>query len=186
MSSVLELPTTGSVFENSDGGLDVIASQTEDSNFIVIGEKPGEESAADPGDDIVIGGLGFDFISTGEGNDIVVGGAGDDIIDGGAGSDIIRGGEGADIIDGGAGADILIGGEGADIFEFEASDFADGSTDSVLDFEVGDRIIVNGSDAVTLDGNEIKLNGETIINITGGVPDGVTGEFTDDDTFELF
>ncbi|MDJ0744162.1 MAG: calcium-binding protein [Xenococcaceae cyanobacterium MO_167.B27] len=185
MSSVLELPTTGSVFENDGGGLDVIGSQSED-NFIRIGEADGDDSAADPGEDFVLGGLGADIIFTSDGDDLVVGGAGDDIIDGGAGSDIIRGGEGADIIRGGEGADLIIGGEGADIFEFQVSDFADGSTDSVLDFEAGDRIIVNGSDSVTLEGNEIKLDGETIINITGGVPDGVTGEYTDDDTFQLF
>lgn len=185
MSSVLETGVLDILVnnENEDGGLDIIGRPEKD-NFLIIKEKPGTDSAADPGDDIVISGLGFDFISAGDGDDIISGRDGDDIIDGEAGSDIIRGDKGDDIIIGGKGSDILIGGEGADIFEFQLSDFANGEIDSVRDFEAGvDRIRINGVDPslVSIEGDLIKYDGETIISLGTDA----TGA-TDDDTFELF
>jgi Ca2+-binding RTX toxin-like protein len=184
MSSVLEFGSTV-IFEatNEDGGLDIITDPNSD-NFIVISEIEGEASAADPGDDIIIGGGSFDFISASAGDDIIVGRDGDDVIDGDSGSDIIRGGAGDDIIIGGKGSDLLIGGEGEDIFEFQFDDFAAGEVDNILDFETGvDRIRINGIDPslVTVEDNQIKFDGETIISLDGTA----TGD-TDDDTFELF
>lgn len=182
MSSILNLGVPTVLFENSndDGGLDIIAQQSED-NFIII-----SDDSEGVGDDIVIGGNGKDFISASEGDDILLAGDETDLIDGGDGSDIIIGGGGTDFIIGGKGADLAIGGEGADVFEFSAEDFADGEIDSILDFEEGvDRIRINGidPDSVTVDEDSISLNGETIINL--GVSDSGEGA-TDDDTFELF
>ncbi len=189
MSSVLEVGTPDSIIsiENDSSGLDIIGSQTE-SNTIIIGEKPGEESLNNPGADNVIGGSAFDFIKTGDGDDIIMGGGGDDLLYGEAGSDLIRGGEGNDDIIGGEGADDLIGGSGADTFKFALQDFASGEIDTIRDFEVGlDKIIINGidPDLATVEGNMVKYEGETIINLSGDVT-GIQGQATDEDTFELF
>jgi serralysin len=60
-----------------------------------------------------------------------------DMLAGGAGADRLSGGGGADILIDGAGSDTLSGGTGADIFVL----VADGSPDTITDFEVGvDRL----------------------------------------------
>ena len=188
MSSILDFNASSVLFEtpNGNGGLDIVA-QPDSDNFIIISEVEGEASAANPGDDIVIGGNALDFISTSDGDDIIIGNRGDDLIDGGAGSDIIQGRDGDDIIIGGKGSDLLSGGEGEDIFGFNADDFSSGEVDSILDFEAGvDRVQINGvdPDRVTVEGSLIKLDGETIIELNGEA--GTGSGATDEDTFELF
>ncbi len=181
MSSVLETGALDVVFEasNDSSGL-LIKTEPDSSSFITIGELPGEDSAADPGNDVVIGGNEFDFISTGAGDDIIDALSGNDIIDSGSGSDIVRGGFGDDIIDGGTGSDILVGGDGQDIFRFQLEDLEDGAIDRILDFESGVDQFAFGSDIdtdlISLESNLIKYDGETVISAEG----------VDDSDFELF
>ena len=98
-------------------------------------------SAAEAGDDTLVGGLGSDvlhggagadvlygddsqgtgpggndFIDGGADNDLIVGGAGADTLLGGTGNDTLAGAAGNDVLDGGAGTDRLIGGAGNDIY----------------------------------------------------------------------
>ena len=188
MSSVLEFATPDIISSaNGDFGLDVVGDQ-DGQNTIWIGDSNGPINNGVSGDDVVTGGSEFDWIQTGDGDDIIIGGAGDDLLDGGAGSDIIRGGDGADIIIGGSGADNLMGGSGVDEFQFSLEDFVNGEIDSIHDFEVGvDKIIINGIDSglAAIEGNTVKYDGETIINLGGDVT-GIQSDATDDDTFELF
>lgn len=51
-----------------------------------------------------------------------------------------------DTLSGGAGSDILIGGDGADRFVFNS---ASQGVDSIIDFRVGDRIVINRSFGAT-------------------------------------
>ena len=164
MSSVLESQVGEAfVFENADGGLDIVT----DELYTIIGEKPGEASAADPGDDNVLAGGSNNVIYTGVGDDVILGGAGDDII---------ISGDGDDVIIGGAGNDTMIGGEGADTFLYELDHFANGEVDTIVNFESGVDQIIFGADVNTdllsVEDNEVKYDGETII--------------VGDDDFELF
>ncbi|ABZ78461.1 putative outer membrane adhesin like protein [Shewanella halifaxensis HAW-EB4] len=85
------------------------------------------------GNDELIGGSGNDNVQGGEGNDFVIGGIGDDTLNGGIGRDYLSGGQGNDSLDGGA----LNGSDDGerDFFVWE-SDSADGSTDTVLNFNL--------------------------------------------------
>ncbi len=181
MSSVIDFTTTANYFENGENGFDVFDDPNDGTidNIVRISEE---------GDDFVFMSDGDDIILAGAGDDILSGGAGDDILLGQEGSDIIAGGDGDDTIVGGKDADVLEGGAGADLFEFELSDFVDEngdiSVDRILDFERGtDGIIINGADPslVTVEGDLIKYDGETIINLG----EEGTGD-TDSDSFELF
>jgi Ca2+-binding RTX toxin-like protein len=61
----------------------------------------------------------------------------DDILSGGAGNDLLQGSSGDDILEDGAGQDTLSGGAGNDLFVLRS----DGTTDGIIDFELGrDRI----------------------------------------------
>ena len=193
MSSLLEVIGPEPVVQdaNDNGGFNVFADPNEDA-FISMKEIDGAESADDPGDDMIMTGRGFDVVFAGDGDDVMMGGDGADFLHGGDGSDIIRGGTGDDIIIGGQDADIMMGGSGADIFQLSMDHFANGETDTVMDFEVGvDRVQINGIDPtkVTLDGKELKYNGDdgeqTILRLGRDVT-GIQGEGTDEDTFELF
>ncbi|SIT87491.1 type I secretion C-terminal target domain (VC_A0849 subclass) [Yoonia rosea] len=67
----------------------------------------------------------------------LVGTIGNDILQGHDGDDAISGGQGDDILRDGAGADIMSGGSGADVFILSA----DGRTDTITDFTVGEDSI---------------------------------------------
>ena len=93
--------------------------------------------------------------------------------------DILVGGAGDDILIGGRGNDTMTGGDGADIFKWLAED-ADGSTDKVTDFHLGedklDLAEVLDSNATT--GNldhylDVSTDGvDTVIKVYGnGIPD---------------
>ncbi|NUB46529.1 M10 family metallopeptidase C-terminal domain-containing protein [Fertoebacter nigrum] len=74
-------------------------------------------------------------------NDLLTGNAGNNTLTGGAGADTLLGGAGNDRLVDGAGADQLSGGLGQDTFVFAA----DGATDTVRDFQIGqDRIDLTG------------------------------------------
>ncbi|MCG9731650.1 retention module-containing protein [Shewanella sp. Isolate13] len=83
------------------------------------------------GNDELVGGSGNDDIEGGDGNDFVIGGIGDDTLDGGIGRDYLSGGQGNDSLDGGSlnGSD-----DGEQDFFVWESDTADGSTDTVFNF----------------------------------------------------
>ncbi|MDG6881759.1 Serralysin precursor [Phocoenobacter uteri] len=70
--------------------------------------------------------------------DTLIGNKANNKIWGGNGNDLIKGGEGNDYLDGGVGADTLMGGAGNDVFAFNNQ--LDGTLDTILDFEQGDKI----------------------------------------------
>lgn len=90
------------------------------------------------------------------GNDTITGGPGVDIIDAGAGDDIVDGGPGADRLTLGAGADIVRG------------LFGDLSGDTILDFSMEDRIVVQRSDLHRSDLSVTGTGASTVLNLPGG------------------
>ncbi len=161
LTNTSDLPS----YSNDGGGLDILDNMSEENSSLqIIGN----------GDDNIVLGSGDDTIFSGAGNDVIFGNDGNDFIVGGAGNDFIVGG---------AGEDILAGGTGEDIFFIGEDDFANGETDTILDFEVGtDRIQGIDPNEVELVGNDLIFTetGETIISFAGdGLPD-------DTDKFELF
>jgi VCBS repeat-containing protein len=84
---------------------------------------------------------------------------------GGAGNDTIRGGAGADDITGGDDNDLLTGRLGADRFRFDGTD----GTDEITDFSAaqGDRVVLAGSDALTLSGTGFTF-GTTSVTASNG------------------
>ncbi|RHW75223.1 type I secretion C-terminal target domain-containing protein [Colwellia sp. RSH04] len=89
--------------------------------------------------DILYGSEAADIFMGNGGDDVLIGLSGNDILNGGTGDDFIIGGTGDDTVIGGAGNDTLRGNSGSDIFYF-ASDSADNSTDTIVDFANGDTI----------------------------------------------
>ncbi|WP_372735997.1 calcium-binding protein, partial [Nocardioides sp.] len=59
------------------------------------------------GDDLLLGGSGFDSIHGGAGRDVTNAGSGDDVVFGGDGADVLWGDTGHDRLFGGAGSDLL-------------------------------------------------------------------------------
>ena len=102
-----------------------------------------------------------------------IGGSAGDTITGHTGANILIGGGGADTITGGAGSDSMDGGAGNDVFNYdnytESSPSAAGSRDTIIGFEVGDIIDLNGADANTL----VAGNQDFVFTAAGG-----TGAFT--------
>ncbi len=190
MSSVLEFGTEDVLFQQPHEGTGLfIIADSEGENTIFIREDPTAPFGNDvvlggdaddniftgEGDDTIIGGDGLDLLSGQGGNDIIRGGEGNDIIDGGTGEDMLIGGEGNDTIDGGTGGDTLVGGEGEDIFKFQLADFQDGEIDIIQDYEQGvdsfDFASGIDPDLITQEGNLIKYDGETVIEVQGDEPD---------------
>lgn len=91
--------------------------------------------AGNEGNDMITGGGYADFLLGNEGNDTLDGGCGDDTLHGGLGDDTVRGGHGNDQVFGDFGADDLWGGEGADTFCFIQRTIADGTHDTIHDFD---------------------------------------------------
>ena len=86
---------------------------------------------------------------------ILVGTAGADALTGGLGDDTLDGLDGADLLTGAQGDDTVTGGDGLDRFEFSSGD----GLDTITDFELGDRIFVDG----------VEISGPN------SLPTGVTG-----------
>ncbi len=97
--------------------------------------------AAGTGNDYLNGGHGRDTLRGGAGNDTLDGTYGDDFITGGTGNDVVIGGDGRDTLAGESGSDRLSGGAGADVFVFRTRAEFDGSTDTILDFRLGEDIL---------------------------------------------
>ena len=75
------------------------------------GQTPG------PGDVVVLGTSGADFIDAGAGDDTICAMGGADMIFAGGGADYVEGGDGADVIFGEDGDDVLIGRTGEDLLD---------------------------------------------------------------------
>ncbi|PXW72173.1 putative secreted protein (type I secretion substrate) [Loktanella sp. PT4BL] len=104
------------------GGIDI---------FVASSSEPGVTQLA-----FDTGVRGVDLTATLAGGPLA-GTDGNDILQGHDGDDAISGGEGDDILRDGAGADIMSGGSGADVFILGA----DGRTDTITDFTVGEDSI---------------------------------------------
>ena len=170
----------GNDFIDAGTGRDVINAGTGDDSVI---------GGAD--DDIIFGLSGNDFLEGSNGNDRIFGNNGDDIVNGGAGNDTISGGRGNDTLYGGAGSDQLFGDAGQDVFLFDIQDFADGSIDTIADFQFGnDRIIVIGlaeEDQISFDSTtgSISYNGNNIIDVKGAKDAELNIEEDDNGNYEI-
>lgn len=155
-------------------GDDVVAgSLNDDSIFGGEGDDVlrGDRNSRSPqvgepgGDDFIDGGAGNDRIGGKSGNDNLIGGNGDDLIWGDDGDDLLRGGLGNDTLTG----DDFSGGSGSDTFVLAAGE----GTDMIMDFEVGTDFIglVDGLSfgALTLSGNAIVFEDETLVTFENGV-----------------
>jgi Ca2+-binding RTX toxin-like protein len=113
-------------------------------------------------DDYIYGDDYGNEISGAGGDDSLHGGGGDDTITGGAGNDDIRGNEGADHIYGGAGIDHY------------ASYLNRWQGDVIYDFEIGERLLIQSSDATGPDARNISYSevgtntGEYLFTINNG------------------
>ncbi len=74
---------------------------------------------AGDGDDLMMGGAGYNRLRGGTGNDQIWGGNGDDSLTGGNGDDLLQGDAGSDLLNGGDGADTLLGGDGDDFLRLD-------------------------------------------------------------------
>ncbi len=112
---------------------------------VLVGLDGSDLIVGNAGDDSILGNGGADFLMGGKGNDTVKGGAGRDTVLGGVGDDEVFGGSGHDVLSGDQGTDTLIGGTGDDTFAF--FDFAaDGSVDTISDYEANDNLALVGFD----------------------------------------
>ncbi|MEN9519113.1 MAG: hypothetical protein RLZZ381_1701 [Cyanobacteriota bacterium] len=156
-------------------GLEIIGTENAD---ILYGTNDGElmsglagddNLSASDGDDFILGGADNDTIGGGDGNDSILGGTGGDLIFAYTGDDVVYAGDGSDIIRGGEGSDILFGGEGKDNFVFDLENFADGSIDTIADFDIDeDQIAIqglSGSNDVSYDTATgiVSIDGEEVI-----------------------
>ncbi len=96
------------------------------------------------GDDTITDGDLGNTIFGADGEDTIFGFGGDDILRGDLQADMLDGGDGDDELTGGEGGDTLTGGAGADSF-FIALNQGDVQMDgdTITDFELGDRLIIN-------------------------------------------
>ena len=97
----------------------------------------------------------------GTGNDQLVGNGADNRLTGGGGADLLYGGLGSDTLFGGSGGDTLTGGGGGDVFRGTAADL---SGDTIVDFAVGDRIVIGDA---SMAGFTYSVSGSTL-TYTGG------------------
>ena len=114
-----------------------------------LGETPG------PGDDVVLGTSGADFIDAGAGDDTICAMGGADTILAGGGADYVEGGNGADLIFGEGGNDIIFGGPSGDEID-------GGGGDDEIFGEDGDDTLVGRTGEDLLDG------GPGVDSISGG------------------
>ncbi|MCW5315419.1 hypothetical protein GTQ43_16875 [Nostoc sp. KVJ3] len=97
------------------------------------------------GKDVIYGTIWNDNLTGTFGNDKIYASLGNDTLNGGYGNDTLNGGLGNDLLIGGSGNDVLIGGGGNDTFLFKNSDtFLRNDYDIIQDFQVGDKIVLNG------------------------------------------
>ena len=124
------------------------------------------------GHDILHGGAGSDRIGGKSGHDSLFGDEGDDQLWGDSGDDPLRGGPGNDTLTG----DNFSGDTGSDVFVLAVGE----GTDTITDFEVGvDAIgLAHGLtfEELTLEGNTIKADSETLAILNSVDTTGLTNE----------
>lgn len=174
-------------------GLDIIGTDNADTLFgtndgeLMNGLDGDDSISASDGNDFILGGNNNDTIGGGDGDDSVLGGQGADLIFAYTGDDVVNAGKGNDIIRGGTGSDILFGGDGKDDFVFSLENFADGSMDTVADFDIDDdQIFMQGlteQDSVGFNPKSgiVSVNGEDVIKF-----ENVDAEVNSAEDFELF
>jgi Tol biopolymer transport system component len=117
-----------------------------------------------PGNDVVAGGRGNDFVFGGTGDDVVLGGNGPDRLFGGPGNDTLFGGSGRDVFDCGPGQDTVYrvrGAPGRDAFvsrDAECERIVD--SDPTGDFPLRDIRGTNGADSLVGGGERDLLQGK--------------------------
>ena len=135
------------------------------SGDVVFGNKGNDRLLADGSESIIYGNEGDDTIESGGGEDTVYGGQGDDLI---------RAGGLNSVLYGNVGDDTLYGGDESDTFVYMR---AGHGRDLILDFEIGEDVIIVGRDALPAGATQVTdLKIETIgslVNIqlagTGGI-----------------
>ena len=132
------------IVELADGGIDhVFASGTyslgDNLEDLTLDGSNAIDGTGNDDDNIITGNGASNNLTGADGKDLVLGGIGIDTLHGGSGEDILIGGIGTDKLygDDDTEVDILTGGGGAD-------DFYVGAGDIVTDFDIGDRLYVNG------------------------------------------
>lgn len=152
-----------------EGNDTLYGGQDDDILFASVGDN---FLSGDRGNDTLIGGAGNDSLLGGSGNDTIAGSAGNNLLRGGQGDDFLIGGTGDDLVSGDLGNDTLSGAAGRD--RFVLGDRGDGSTDTLLDFEVS-------LDTIELLGG-LQFSDLTLREVDGG---GATELRTGDRTFAL-
>ena len=148
--------------------------------FIGNGDTPG------PGDDVILGTSGSDFIDAGAGDDTICAMGGADMILAGGGADYVEGGNGADRIFGEGGNDTIFAGSGADeidggggddeIFGEAGNDVLDGRTgEDMLDGGTGVDSISGGPQADTIFTGPGATVGTGLFVTGGGAADTIFG-----------
>jgi Ca2+-binding RTX toxin-like protein len=174
-------------------GLEIVGTDNADTLFgtndgeLIKGLDGDDSISASDGNDFILGGAGNDTIGGGDGNDSILGSKGGDLIFAYTGDDAVHGGKGNDIIRGGEGSDILFGGDGKDYFVFDLENFADGSMDTVADYDIDDDQIfmqgLTGDDAVGFDAKTgvVTVNDQEVIKF-----DNIDEAMNSAEEFELF
>ena len=118
-------------------------------NLTLLEEAGAQDLHGHNNSNTLIGNESDNLVAAGRGRDVVEGRGGDDILRGGGGKDTIFGGDGDDEIRGGASVDYLTGGAGADRFVFGTEGAP--RMDTVMDFEAGDKIVMDGIGLSSID-----------------------------------
>ena len=104
------------------------------------GDPAPSSTVSDAARDTVLSDLDGDFTD----NDVLQGSGADEVLVGGAGDDTLIGGGGSDTFSGGAGADVI---------EINLADTSGTDVDTVVDLELGDKIVIN--DLLPASGDEV-------------------------------
>lgn len=153
-----------------------------DDYLEVCGDSPAHITLdGGKGNDVLIGGWGYDVLDGGKGQDILFGNWGDDVLFGGKGLDILFGGRGSDYLNGGRSSDLLVGGYGADgIFGGGGGDsLLGGPGDDWLDGGTGDNVIFEGLGDDSVVGNRRDLSPESYAYLEQLEPELVDLAFSD-------
>jgi Ca2+-binding RTX toxin-like protein len=118
-------------------------------NDVIFGGHGVNYLRGDEGDDVIVGGRGFDDVNGNMGNDTCVSGGGDDWVVGGRDNDSLVGGAGQNLVYGNLGADTCEGGDGDDVVRGgQDNDSLNGGAGSdYVSGDKGDDTVVGGAGA---------------------------------------
>lgn len=117
----------------------------ENGNDTIEGMGGFDSLEGDEGNDLLRGGAGNDRLMGDEGDDLLEGGSGEDRLIGDDGNDTLVGEDGNDWLEGATGDDQLAGGTGDDWYVFSGN----WGTDVIVDFELGNDVIIIASGGLT-------------------------------------